>query len=77
VARKGSGYLPPASVSFGLSSPAAKWPERVRLDKGGKVTEGRWQDISVQSLGDVSELLLQRLGGQQAPPTALSATPPW
>ena len=27
VARKGSGYLLSASVSFGLSSPAAKWPK--------------------------------------------------
>lgn len=55
VARKGSGYLPSASVSFGLSSPAAKWPKRVRFDKSGKVRGGRWQDVRDQSLRDVPE----------------------
>ena len=55
VARKGSGYLPSASVSFGLSSPAAKWPKRVRFDKSWKVRGGRWQDVRDQSLRDVPE----------------------
>lgn len=48
-------YLPSASVSFGLSSPAAKWPKRVRFDKSGKVRGGRWQDVRDQSLRDVPE----------------------
>lgn len=60
VARKDSGYLLPASVSFGLSTPAAKCPKRVRLDKGGKVGGRRWQDTRDQSGRDVPEPLLLR-----------------
>lgn len=60
VARKDSGYLPSASVSFGLSTPPTKCPKRVRLDKGGKVGGRRWQDIRDQSLRDVPEPLLLR-----------------
>lgn len=58
VARKDSGYLPSASVSFGLSTPAAKCPKGVRLDKVGKVRGWRWQDIRDQSWRDVPEPLL-------------------
>lgn len=60
VARRGSGYLPPASVSFGLSTPAAKCPKRVRLDKGGKVRGWRWQDLRDQSWRAVPESLFLR-----------------
>lgn len=82
VARKGSGYLPPASVSFGLSTPAAKWPKRVRLDKSGKVRGWRWQDIRDQSLRDVPEppLLHFLPKAGKASRTLLSpstASPPW
>lgn len=81
VARKGSGYLLPASVSFGLSTPAAKCPKRVRLDKGGKVRGWRWQDIRDQSLRDVPEpLLLHFLSrgweSQSDPPIPFKASPP-
>lgn len=80
VARKGSGYLLPVPVSFGLSTPAAKCPKRVRLDKGGKVRGWRWQDSRDQSLRDVPEpLLLHFLSrgweSQSDPPVPLHSLP--
>lgn len=40
--QKGLCYLPSRlCFLFGLSSPAAKWPKRVRFDKSGKVRGGR------------------------------------
>lgn len=80
VARKGSGYLPPASVSFGLSTPAAKCPKRVRLDKSGKVRGWRWQNIRDQSLRDVPEppllhFLSKGWESQSDPPLSLHSLP--
>ena len=85
MARKGSGYLLSASVSFGLSSPAAKWPKRVRFDKSGKVRGGRWQDVRDQSLRDVPEpplpyFLSKGWESQRGPPpnplSPTTASPP-
>lgn len=77
--QKGLWLSAAASVSFGLSTLAAKCPKRVRLDKGGKVRGWRWQDFRDQSWRDVPEfsvLPLKRLGKPARPSSSLRSPPP-